>query len=305
MNKFEKFSRQNKVATKKMIRDFKKSLKDSIFDETLTLYIFRPISFLFLRLMYKTSITPNQISFMSILAGIVGGAFFVVGTHFWFIMGGAMFAIATILDCLDGMIARLKNTGTYIGRIVDGVSDYITSIFIHVGFAMGIDNGQFNFPLNPWVFMVLASIFNIMHSIVVDYYKNEFMYYALGKGVSASEEKERFKQELKKMKNKKTKLLDKIVIAIYIGYSHLQTSTKDIQNKKYDKETYFQKNKTLIHLWFLIGPNMHIVILMIAAFLYMPMIYFYYTIGFGNLLMIVLWIIQIKVNRKIVETVKE
>lgn len=299
MNKFEKFNRQNKIATKKMIRDFKKSLKDSIFDETLTLYIFRPISFVFLRMMYKTSITPNQISFMSILAGIIGGAFFIAGTHFWFIMGGAMFAIATILDCLDGMIARLKNMGTYIGRIIDGVSDYITSIFIHVGFAMGIDNGQFEFPLNPWVLMVLASIFNIMHSIVVDYYKNEFMYYALGKGVSASEEKERFKQELKKLKNKKTKLLDKIVIVIYLGYTHLQTSQKNIRVREYDKDTYYHKNKTLIHLWFLIGPNMHIVVLMIAAFLYMPMIYFYYTIGFGNLLMIVLWIIQLRVNKRI------
>jgi len=299
MNKFEEFSRQNKIATKKMIRDFKKSLKDSIFDETLTLYIFRPISFIFLRMLYKTKITPNQISFMSIIAGMIGGAFFIAGTHFWFIMGGVMFAIATILDCLDGMIARLKNMGTYIGRIIDGVSDYITSIFIHVGFAMGIDNGQFDFPLNPWVLMILASIFNIMHSILVDYYKNEFMYYALGKGVNAGEEKERFKQELKNLKSKKTKLLDKIVIAIYIGYTYLQTSQKDVQKKQYDKDKYYHSNKTLIHLWFLIGPNMHIVVLMIAAFLYMPMIYFYYTIIFGNLLMLVLWIIQIRINKKI------
>lgn len=198
------------------------------------------------------------------------------------------------------MIARLKGMGTYIGRIIDGISDYATSIAIHVGFAIGIaGNPQFDFPINPWVLMILASIFNILHSIMVDYYKSEFMYYALGDGLSREEEKQRFRTELKKMKNDKMKLLDKIVVYTYLGYTHLQTASSVITKNKFDRETYYQKNKVLMQFWFLIGPNMHIVLMMIASFLYRPMIYFYYVIGFGNILMIILWIVQVRINKKI------
>lgn len=294
------FNKRSKILTKKMARDFKKSLKHSIFDEIFTLYVFRPIAFIFLKMFYKIPITPNQISLLSILVGIVAGVFFSFGTYFWFVIGGVCFGIATVLDCLDGMIARLKNMGTYIGRIIDGISDYIASVAIHIGFALGIvNNPQLNFPINPWILMALAAVFNIMHSIMVDYYKSEFMYYALGKGFSREEEKQRFREELKKMKNQKLKLLDKIIVYTYLGYTHLQTSSSVITKNKYDRETYYKKNRVLIQFWFLIGPNMHIVLMMIAAFLYRPMIYFYYVIGFGNLLMVVLWIIQVRLNKKL------
>ena len=60
-----------------------------------------------------------------------------------------------------------------------------------------------------------------------------------------------------------------------------------------------QKNQLLIKLWFWIGPTAHIFVLIIAAILFRPGIYFIYTIGVANIYMIILWIIQVKVKQRL------
>ena len=61
---------------KQIFSDYKKSIKHSVFDETLTLYILRPIAFIFVKILYPTNITPNQVSLMTIIIGIISGFIF-------------------------------------------------------------------------------------------------------------------------------------------------------------------------------------------------------------------------------------
>ncbi|MDP8202878.1 MAG: hypothetical protein P9M11_12175, partial [Candidatus Tenebribacter burtonii] len=58
-------------------------------------------------------------------------------------------------------------------------------------------------------------------------------------------------------------------------------------------------NKLLIRLWFWIGPTASAFIIIISAFLFRPIIFFVFTIGLANIYMLVLWIIQVKANKKI------
>ena len=67
----------------------------------------------------------------------------------------------------------------------------------------------------------------------------------------------------------------------------------------YDKDLYFQKNQLLIKLWFWIGPTAHIFVLIIAAVLFRPGIYFIFTIGIANIYMVILWIVQVRVKNKL------
>lgn len=297
--------RKFKEYNKQMFKDYKKSIKHAIFDETLTLYILRPIAFIFVKMFYPTSITPNQISLMTTIVGIISGYFFSRGDVVSFAIAGSLYFFSIVLDCVDGMIARLKNSGTPVGRIIDGVSDYIVGISVYIGMGIGFGKGLINIdflPFNYWWFIAIAAISHVVHAMLVDYYRAEFMAHGLGKQTSTWEEKEKFAAELSKIKHQKGKLFEKILIAVYLGYSHLQLFKMDINmdaKEEYNRLTYFRSNKLLIRLWFWIGPTAGAFIIIISAFLYRPIIFFAFTIGLANIYMIILWIIQIKTNKKI------
>jgi len=297
-NKFKEYNKQ-------MFRDYKKSIKHAIFDETLTLYILRPIAFIFVKLFYPTSITPNQVSLMTIISGLISGYFFSRGNVVSFVIAGSFYFFSLVLDCVDGMIARLKNSGTPVGRIIDGFSDYIVGISVYIGMGIGFGKGLINIdflPFSYWWFIVIAAISHIIHAMLVDYYRAEFMAHGLGKQTSTWEEKEKFTDELNKIKHQKNKLFEKILIAVYLGYSHLQLFKIDTRmntKEEYNKLAYFKSNKLLIRLWFWIGPTASAFIIIISAFLFRPIIFFAFTIGLTNIYMIILWIIQVKVNKKI------
>ena len=290
-----------KEYNKQMFKDYKKSIKHAIFDETLTLYILRPIAFIFVKLFYPTSITPNQVSLMTTITGIISAYFFSRGDVISFVIAGSLYFLAMVLDCVDGMIARLKNNGTAVGRIIDGVSDYIVGTSIYIGMGIGFGKGLINvkfLPFSYWWFIIIAAFSHIIHAMLVDYYRSEFMAHGLGKQTSTWEEKKKFTDELNAIKHQKGKLFEKVLIVVYLGYSRLQLFKIDDQ-EVYDRQTYYNYNKLLIKLWFWIGPTASAFIIIISAFLFRPIIFFAFTIGLANIYMIILWIIQVKVNKKI------
>lgn len=283
---------------KKMWKEYKRSLKHIVFDETLTLYIFRPIAFIFVKLLYKTPITPNQISILSIMVGILSGIFFTQGTLTSFLVAGLLYCFSIVLDCVDGMIARLKKNGSAVGRIIDGLADYIVGISVYVGLGNGLVRAGYHLPAPTWVLLVIAAVSHIFHAMIVDYYRVEFMSHGLGRVTSTREDNDRFRDELEKIKHQRGKFIEKFLINVYLGYSHLQLFRAD-RVEKYDKKTYYRTNKLMILLWFWIGPTAHAVVIILSALLFRPEIFLIYTIILANIWMIVLWIIQVRMNKKI------
>ncbi|MCF7794567.1 MAG: CDP-alcohol phosphatidyltransferase family protein [Candidatus Cloacimonetes bacterium] len=299
--KTEENKRKLKEFNLKTIQEFKVSLKHTIFDETLTLYILRPIAFIFVKLLYPTNVTPNQVSLMSIIVGVCAGYFFSRGDLTSFILAGSLYFFCLVLDCVDGMIARLKKNGTAVGRIIDGTADYIVGVAVYVGLGIGFSKGIVNidfWPYSTWLLLTISAVSHIFHAMIVDYYRVEFMSHGLGKATSVWEEKKIFTQEMERIKHMKGKWLDKILITVYLGYSHLQIFRMK-KTEKYDRDAYFQSNKLMILLWFWIGPTAHVFVLIISAILFRPIIFFIYTIGVANLYMLILWIIQVKIKQRL------
>ncbi|MBU6155108.1 MAG: CDP-alcohol phosphatidyltransferase family protein [Bdellovibrionales bacterium] len=70
-----------------------------------------------------TPITPNQITFAHTCVG-VGAASMVFFKHY--LLAVLLLEIRTVLDCTDGILARLKNSSTPLGRTLDTIGDGIT-----------------------------------------------------------------------------------------------------------------------------------------------------------------------------------
>ncbi len=281
---------------KKLFREFKSSLKDIAVEEAVDLFLFRPVSFVFVKFLVKIPITPNQISFLSLLSGIVSGIFFSFGDKKSFIYGGLFYVLCHIFDLLDGMIARLKKNGTALGRIIDGWVDYLTSIAAYLGFVLGLLKGNFDLPFTPWLMMIAASVSLALHSIAVDYYRQQYMAFALGKNKTISEDLRLFHRRFDSIKKKRGNYVEKILLFVYFGYTKLQV-TGTFDDKKYKNGDYCSCNRTLLIFWNFIGVSTHRFFLVLAAIFYNPMIFFYYILIFANLCMAVLTVIQWRVDK--------
>ncbi|MFH1462597.1 MAG: CDP-alcohol phosphatidyltransferase family protein [bacterium] len=69
-----------------------------------------------------TEITPNQITYLSFLAGLSSAWCFFQGTPVYLIFGVLFYILATVLDFMDGRMARLKK-GSALGSFLDGACD--------------------------------------------------------------------------------------------------------------------------------------------------------------------------------------
>ena len=285
-----------------MLKEYKESLKKVEVEETVDLFIFRPIAFALVKVLYKTAITPNQISFIAMLLGAAAGGFFAWGTKTGFFIGALILIASHIFDCSDGMIARLKNNGTKIGRVIDGIADYFTFTFVYAGIAIGLskmeDAGLVSFTASVWLMVSVIALFHIMHSIITDYYRNKYLFNVYNQKLDPTIQRVEFEKEYEKLKSKKGMLFEKFVVQIYLKYLMLQSSKETKVSKKFDAESYAENNKVLIILWNLIGNSTHILVFSLAAIIFKPGIYAFYTVIAANIWMLLLFIIQTVVNKK-------
>ncbi|MDQ3020759.1 MAG: CDP-alcohol phosphatidyltransferase family protein [Bacteroidota bacterium] len=271
--------------------EFKQSLKTVDSEEILDLIIFRPISFVLVKLIYNTNITPNQISSVALMFGILTGILYGFGTHEFFIFASVSFIICNTLDCMDGQLARLKKNGTKIGRVVDGFIDYITSISVFVGIGIAITSITGD-AFYSWTLTIAAGISKALQNMFFDHYRNMYLENVYHKVSSLEEEIEEYSEEKERLKNVKGKYLEKFLISIYLAYSNFQkNSTKHIE-LNVTPEEYKSKNKLLLRCWSWLGSTTHMVLLIVFSVINRIDLYLIVTITLGNFIFIILMVWQ-------------
>ena len=282
--------------------EYKKSLKMKEVEEVFDLFFYRPLAFLLVKLIYKTNITPNQLTIAAIFMGVIGGCFYAQGLPQYFIIGALFYMMFNILDCSDGQLARLKKNGTHTGRIIDGFADYIAVIAVFIGIGIGFANKQDN-PAYWWILLAVTGISNTVHAVLVDYYRTRFLDYVLDRKSTFDEELDDFKNEYIQIKGKKGKGFDRFIIGLYLKYNNIQSKlTADKKSDKLFKTTpqeYFKKNKTIIRFWIILGPTSQISALIICSIINRFDIFFWIMILGFNLLALVLWIIQHQIDKSL------
>lgn len=286
----------------KLLDQYKAMIKGVYVEEFLDLVLYRPLSFLLVKLVYPFPVTPNQLSVVAMLTGVAAGFSFSRGTPGSFVLGGLLLALANAIDCSDGMLARIKQNGTLTGRIVDGVLDYVVAISMYVGFAIGLHHAQqmglLVLPFSPYLMGSIAGASNVVSSGITDHFRNRYLTYVYGKETLPLVEMRTFREEMARLKKAGGHYLDRLMIWIYLVYTQGQMGNpKPIA--RYDAKQYKSLNRWLVVVWNLIGPTTHISMLVVSALLYRPMIFFVYGIVFCNALILLLYPVQIWVNRKL------
>jgi archaetidylinositol phosphate synthase len=158
--------------------DFNKSLKTESWYPYLKYlrverFFTRPIASLIVRLVYRTAITPNHLTYISFYLGILGGIFFCFGEPLYFIIGGILVQLHSVFDCADGMLARTKDMCTRFGAFLDLFLDRIADFVFWSGIVIGyyIYSGNLNFFI-AGIFAVALAFLQMSLHYVIHIYKH-------------------------------------------------------------------------------------------------------------------------------------
>jgi hypothetical protein len=102
---------------------FSTVLKSRDVEDPVNLWVHRPLAYAIVAAIYRTSITPNQITFLALVVGAFAGVAFLVGTKLAMFLGGLCLWSSAILDGADGILARAKRMFSDVGRAIDGAAD--------------------------------------------------------------------------------------------------------------------------------------------------------------------------------------
>lgn len=259
-----------------------------------------------------------MVSAAALIIGSASGVLFGFGAYTFLVIGAIFYFTSNVLDCADGQIARMKKNGTKVGRIVDGFVDYIVSIFVFVGIAIGLTKqysiheislwGNSFFEWNPvtyiWIAGILGALSSAIQAFYFDFYRNKFLEVVYGKASNIIEEIKEYEQESKRLRyeGNSSHIFQRFLISIYLKYSALQLKIqKDHEENQTEQKTnpkvYYAKNRVLLRLWSYIGSTTHITLCIICALFNNMEAFLLICILPLNLLMIVLFLVQKKVNQ--------
>ena len=157
-------------------------------------YFVRKISIYITKLLLKTEVTPNQISGLSILIGIIAGIFFVFGNYWYTLVGALLLLLSNIVDCVDGEIARYRKSASVAGKYIESLNDYIVHPFIFVCISFGL----YNIFHNIFIFVLgfLIVLFSYTPSCLIDIiFQNNIKFFRPQKRVEVSKDSRKIATE--------------------------------------------------------------------------------------------------------------
>ncbi len=119
-------------------------------------------------IMIRLPVSANQVTFISMTAGLTGCALFLKGELIFNIYGALFLILSYALDYCDGVIARLKDQCSPYGAAFDDFVDWIvdTAIFASLGYGTWIADGEI-----IWLWFGLAAAAGSTVDYIIDLFR--------------------------------------------------------------------------------------------------------------------------------------
>jgi len=103
---------------------------DTVYDGYISKHINRKMSEPMARLLAKTKVTPNQMTWVAFGIALLSFISFILGYN---IIAGLLVQLSSIVDGIDGSLARLKGMTSEFGGFLDSMLDRYADILIILG----------------------------------------------------------------------------------------------------------------------------------------------------------------------------
>ncbi len=109
-----------------------------------------------------TPVTPNQLTTVRLLTGVVSAGLFAVGGAPWSYWGAALFLLSILFDRADGELARISGKSSAWGHTYDLVTDTICNALVFIGIGIGLHSSVFGWWAVPMGFVASAAVVAIL-----------------------------------------------------------------------------------------------------------------------------------------------
>lgn len=114
-----------------------RSSSDGLVDRFFNRPMGRPVS----KFLVGTPVTPNQVTWVAILIGLLGAGFLSQPVWWQTLLGAFLFQLSAIIDCIDGDLARVGLRESRLGKWLDITSDQIVHIAVFLGIGISVSRG--------------------------------------------------------------------------------------------------------------------------------------------------------------------
>jgi len=150
-------------------------LKSREVEDPVNLWLHRPLAYWFVSLIYRGSVTPNQVTALAMFVGVAAASCWFVGTPATMVTGGVLLWLSAILDGADGMLARTKGLSSPAGRALDGLADMVVG-FTTSAAAIWHMTSQSSLPSSLMAITgIVAVACTVLHMNLYDLYKELFL----------------------------------------------------------------------------------------------------------------------------------
>jgi len=266
-------------------------------EETFDVLFYRPLGYIIALGSRKLGITPNGITIFSIFVGVAAGHLFYYNDLIVNIIGIGLLIFAEALDSADGQLARMTNTKSRFGRILDGFGENLWFVSIYLHFCLRLMNDGYSYSI--LFFAVICGISHSLQGAMADRYRNYYLYFVYGRDKSEVDGSEQLQKEYAgySWSNNPVK---KFLLRIYINYTVEQEFLSSKSIKLYNQvflkyrdavpvfvsQEFRNKNKRLIKYCNIITTNTRMAVMFAAVLInYIPL-YFIFEATVLNLLLI-------------------
>ena len=148
-------------------------------EEITNLYFIHPLANRLVPIFAQLHITPNAVSIVGMLFGILSAFAYY---RYWdprFAIGGFSLMIAWhIMDGADGQLARYTQSYSYLGKMLDGIADNVTFAAVYAAIAVAASRLH-----GSWVYALVAisAVFHAIQSASYETERQEYEYLGWGK----------------------------------------------------------------------------------------------------------------------------
>lgn len=237
--------------------------KPKAVEELVDFYFHRRLAIPVVRAAARMGLTPNQVTCLSLLAGLVSAGLFYRGL---FPSAALALLAAIVLDCSDGMLARITGTSSPVGRILDGSLDAVWIVAIWFALYFG---GRYSPPSELTLpFMAVSGACMPLHCWTYDGVKTSYVSLCepdfSEKHLSSEEAAVRARAS-----RKSGRYFEALLYAI-MSYHHAVFVRPPQEGPKLDAKSCAAARKILapsMRLWSFLGEGTHLALLFTAGLL--------------------------------------
>ena len=153
--------------------------RTSEIEEFTNLYVIHPIAGRLTPLLAAMHVSPNAVSLTGMLFGILAGFAY---HHYldlsYAIAGFALMLAWHVMDGADGQLARLTHSQSEVGKVLDGICDYVTFIAVYVGLAIILSH---QYGAWMWVLVVTAGGCHAVQASAYEAQRQEYNFWGHGR----------------------------------------------------------------------------------------------------------------------------